>query len=49
MQDIGADKGKNYSINFPLKEGIDDETFLRVFKPVIDEIFVRFKPNAVFA
>jgi len=49
MQDIGADKGKNYAINFPLKEGMDDETFLWVFKPVIDEIFVRFKPTAVLA
>jgi histone deacetylase 1/2 len=40
MKDIGADKGKNYSINYPLKEGMDDETYLRVFCPIIDEIFV---------
>jgi histone deacetylase 1/2 len=28
---------------------MDDETFLRVFKPIIDEIFLRFKPTAVLA
>jgi len=49
MQDIGAETGKNYSINFPLKEGMDDETYMRVYKPIIDEIFVRFKPTAVLA
>jgi len=47
LQNVGADNGKNYAINFPLKEGMDDESFLRVYKPVMDEIFARFKPNAV--
>jgi len=28
MQDIGAERGKNYSINFPLKEGMDDDTYM---------------------
>lgn len=49
MQDVGAEWGKNYSINFPLKEGMDDDTYMRFYKPIIDEIFVRFKPSAVFA
>jgi histone deacetylase 1/2 len=49
MQDVGAEGGKHFSINFPLKEGMDDENFLRVYKPIIDEIFLRFKPNAVLA
>ena len=25
MYEIGADSGRNYSVNVPLKEGIDDE------------------------
>ena len=47
MQDVGADGGKHYSVNFPLKEGMDDENFIRIYKPIMDEIFLRFKPNAV--
>ena len=46
MEDIGVEKGKHYSVNFPLKEGMDDESFMRVFAPIMDEIFLRFKPNA---
>ncbi len=26
-QDIGAGKGKYYAVNFPLRDGIDDESF----------------------
>ena len=33
-QDIGSQKGKHYSVNFPLKDGIDDESYQSVFKPV---------------
>lgn len=30
MYEIGADKGKYYSINVPLKDGIDDQSERRV-------------------
>lgn len=34
MQDIGYGKGKNYAINVPLRVGINDESYQRIFKPV---------------
>jgi len=34
--DVGTGKGRNYSINFPLKDGMDDDSYREyVFKPVI--------------
>ena len=27
LQDIGAGRGKYYSLNFPLRDGIDDESY----------------------
>jgi histone deacetylase 1/2 len=27
LRDIGTDKGKNYSVNFPLRHGIDDASY----------------------
>ena len=45
--DIGAGPGKYYSVNFPLNEGVDDFTFEMAFKPVMKEIFARFRPEAV--
>ena len=34
FKDIGAGKGKYYAVNFPLRDGIDDESYESIFKPV---------------
>jgi histone deacetylase 1/2 len=46
-RDLGYGPGKNTSINFPLREGMDDDSFRYVFKPVIQAIMDRFRPGAV--
>lgn len=33
-QDMGSGKGKRYACNFPLREGITDENYKRIFEPV---------------
>lgn len=35
-QDIGYGRGKNYSVNVPLRDGITDESYHSIFKPVSD-------------
>jgi histone deacetylase 1/2 len=47
LDDIGAGAGKYYSVNFPLSEGVDDLTFEIAFKPVMNEIMARFRPEAI--
>jgi len=47
ISDIGADEGKYYAVNYPLNDGVDDETFERAFKPVMKEVIDRFKPEAI--
>ena len=47
LYDVGWGAGKYYSVNFPLNEGIDDLNYELSFKPVINEIFATFKPEAV--
>ena len=34
LQDIGVGKGKYYAVNYPLRDGIDDESYEAIFKPV---------------
>ncbi len=34
IQDVGANAGKNYAVNFPLRDGINDESYESIFKPV---------------
>ena len=39
-QDIGAGKGKYYAVNFPLRDGIDDDSYESIFKPVSSFIVI---------
>ncbi|RUS78372.1 hypothetical protein EGW08_013865 [Elysia chlorotica] len=47
LRDIGAGKGKYYAVNFPLRDGIDDESYESIFKPVITRVMEMFQPSAI--
>eukprot|EP00123_Amoebidium_parasiticum_P015817 comp23160_c0_seq1/m.37462 comp23160_c0_seq1/g.37462 ORF comp23160_c0_seq1/g.37462 comp23160_c0_seq1/m.37462 type:complete len:430 (-) comp23160_c0_seq1:670-1959(-) len=47
LYELGVKQGKNYSINVPLKDGVDDHTYLNLFKPVINAIMEHFRPTAI--
>lgn len=47
VQDVGYDEGQNYAINFPLHDGMDDESFKSVFQPVIGKVMEVYQPGAV--
>ncbi|XP_027036585.1 histone deacetylase 1-like [Pocillopora damicornis] len=47
LRDIGAGKGKYYAVNFPLRDGIDDESYEQIFNPVVSKVMEVYKPNAV--
>jgi histone deacetylase 1/2 len=34
VKDIGIKNGKNYAVNIPLRDGINDESYHSIFKPV---------------
>jgi histone deacetylase 1/2 len=47
IKDIGVRRGKYYSVNVPLQDGIDDATYESVFKPVMAAVFESFHPSAI--
>eukprot|EP01102_Stenamoeba_stenopodia_P009700 TRINITY_DN2868_c0_g1_i2.p1 TRINITY_DN2868_c0_g1~~TRINITY_DN2868_c0_g1_i2.p1 ORF type:complete len:515 (-),score=87.52 TRINITY_DN2868_c0_g1_i2:82-1626(-) len=47
IRDIGANKGKYYSANFPLKDGIDDQSYENIFKPIIQAVIDWYRPEAI--
>ncbi|GAA5996960.1 uncharacterized protein JCM10292_006114 [Rhodotorula paludigena] len=47
LKDIGYGKGRNYSVNVPLRDGINDESYKNVFEPVISQIMEWYRPSAV--
>jgi histone deacetylase 1/2 len=47
LRDIGVAGGKYYSVNFPLRDGIDDKSYKQLFEPVIGWVMEYYKPSAV--
>ena len=43
--EIGAQNGKYYSVNVPLKDGINDQAYHDVFKPIMDGIMKYYRPG----
>ena len=44
---ILAGAGEYYAVNVPLRDGIDDNTYEGLFKPVINRIMEAYQPEAV--
>lgn len=47
LRDIGIGVGKNYAVNFPLRDGITDTTYETIFEPVIEAVMTYYQPEAV--
>ena len=47
LKDIGAERGRNYAVNFPLRDGIDDDTYERIFQPVLEKVIGAYQPNVI--
>lgn len=47
LRDTGYGTGKHYACNVPLRDGITDETYHSVFKPIIRRIMEQYQPTAV--
>lgn len=47
VSDIGIGHGKHYSVNVPLNDGMDDESYKYIFQPIIKGLMDWYKPQAV--
>jgi len=47
IKDVGAKEGTGYSVNAPLTDGMTDEAYEGIFKPVMDKIMDIFRPGAI--
>lgn len=45
--DIGGGAGKHYALNVPLKDGIDDESYVRLFKQIVEPVIAKYRPTSV--
>lgn len=44
---VGQGIGKYYSLNIPLKVGIDDDTYHDLFSCIMDEVIAKYKPESI--
>ncbi|KAK0546748.1 hypothetical protein OC846_005143 [Tilletia horrida] len=47
VKDIGMKGGKGYSVNVPFKDGITEEAYMDMFKPIMSHIMEWYRPGAV--
>ncbi|XP_057835793.2 histone deacetylase 6 isoform X2 [Cryptomeria japonica] len=47
IKDVGHGKGKYYALNVPLNNGIDDESYKNLFRPIIQKVMEVYQPHVV--
>ncbi|KAK7301477.1 hypothetical protein RJT34_12342 [Clitoria ternatea] len=47
IKDTGHGIGKNYALNVPLNDGMDDENFRDLFRPIMQKVMDVYQPDAV--
>lgn len=47
MYENGVDNGRHYSVNVPLRDGIDDHGFFSLFKPIVNQVISIYQPSCI--
>ncbi|KAJ3101222.1 Histone deacetylase 3 [Phlyctochytrium planicorne] len=47
LEETGFKMGKNYALNIPLKEYIDDESYAYIFEKVMSNVMETFRPGTI--
>ncbi|GMM45436.1 histone deacetylase [Pichia kluyveri] len=45
--ETGVGKGKHFALNVPLQDGIDDSSYVKLFKSVIEPVITKFRPTVI--
>ena len=45
--EIGSGPGRYYSVNVPLREGMDDESYRRIFRPTVEAVVQHYQPACI--
>ncbi|SCW01077.1 LAFE_0D04566g1_1 [Lachancea fermentati] len=47
LDEIGCSRGKHFALNVPLDDGIDDESYINLFKSIIDPLISSYRPTVI--
>lgn len=47
IRDIGHKQGKHHAVNVPLQDGMDDQSYEFIFKPIMSKVMETYRPTAI--
>ncbi|QBM88133.1 histone deacetylase HOS2 [Metschnikowia aff. pulcherrima] len=47
IDENGIDKGAGYSVNVPLKDGIDDDSYIALYKLIVEPLITKYQPTCI--
>nr|XP_028602168.1 histone deacetylase 8 isoform X1 [Podarcis muralis] len=47
VTDVGLGKGRYYSVNVPIQDGIQDDRYFQICETVLKEVYAAFSPEAI--
>ena len=47
IKDVGVASGKYYALNVPLNDGLNDDNFRSLFRPIMQKVMEVYQPDAV--
>lgn len=47
FDEIGCSRGKHFALNVPLDDGIDDDSYINLFKSIMDPLITSYKPTVI--
>lgn len=47
MFETGSQQGQHYSVNVPLRDGIDDQSYLYIFRPIVEKCVEYYQPSCI--
>ncbi|EEB14146.1 histone deacetylase, putative [Pediculus humanus corporis] len=47
IDDIGEGRGKFFTVNVPLKSGIKDDKYIKIFNVIFNKIIEKYKPDSI--
>ncbi|RMX40110.1 hypothetical protein pdam_00002328 [Pocillopora damicornis] len=47
MFELGVENGRYYSLNVPLRDGIDDQGYANLFKPIMQSVVNHYQPSCI--
>lgn len=47
IDEVGIGRGKNYCVNVPLKDGVDDDSYVALYKSIVEPLIVKYQPTCI--